>query len=150
MHRIRLFSVVFTLVFFAATAVAYVQVITGHVAVYKLGVANADVVEYSTDVGEETVEIRVENPTQREFTVKSVLVHGYVGEKAINQDGRIVLDEAVTVPPNANETLTVSLTVPEERRELSHEGGLVFEGNLGVEMGAERELIELGPSEVDT
>lgn len=149
LSRLRLLSVVVAVALFVMTGAAFVQVISGHVAVHKMGLSETEVVEYSSDVGNESVTITVENPTSKEYTVTSVLIHGFVGEDSVNQDGRQGLDN-VTVPANGNTTFTVPLNVPDDRREMYHDReSLVFEGSVRIEYGSERMLIEVGPTEVD-
>jgi hypothetical protein len=134
---------------FVVTAAAFVQVISGHVAVHKMGLSETEVVEYTTEVGNESVRISIENPTSKEYTVTSVLVHGFVDGDAVNQDGRQGLDN-VTVPANGNTTFTVALNVPEDRREMYHDrDSLRFEGNVRIQFGEERMLLEIGPTEVE-
>jgi len=148
LSRVRLLSVGIALALFVVTATAFVQVISGHVAIHKMGLSEAEIVDHSMGVGNESVTIKVENPTAKEYTVTSVLIHGFVGEDAVNQDGRLGL-ENVTVPANGETTFTVPLNVPANRRQMLDADTLVFKGNVRIEYGDERMLLDVGPTEVE-
>lgn len=149
LSRTRLLSLAVTIALLVVTAVAFVQVISGHLAVHKMGLTETEIVDHSTDVGDESVTVRVENPTSKEFEVTSVLIHGFVGEDSVNQDARKGLDN-VMVPPNGNTTFTVPLNVPDDRRGMVQGAdSLRFEGNVRIQFADERMLVDIGPTEVE-
>lgn len=148
LSRLRLAAIGLTVLLLVFTGIAFIQAVGGYVSVYHLSMADASVVDYSTADGQETVEIRVDNPSSAEVEVTSVLIHGYVGEDAVNQDNRIGLDEPVTVPAAGSVTFAVELNVPPERRAMYQQADTVrFEGSLVAEYGDERNFIDIEPQE---
>lgn len=142
--RPRTLLVVAFVLAFGVTAVVFAQAATGYVAAYHVSFTDATVTDYATDPGEEAVEIRVDNPSNRAIRVTAVTVNAYEGEQVLTEGGRQVLSEPVEVPPDGARTVTVPLSVqPEHRDRFRQSEAVTVDGRLVVELGDDRQFVDV-------
>lgn len=134
---------------FGFTAVVFGQAATGYLASYHASFTEATVTEYSTEHGEESVDIHVENPTGAELRVTAATINAFEGERALTQSGRQVLSDPFVIPGGETETLTVPLTLhPEEGDTFREAETIRFDGRIVIEIGDDRQFVDID-AEVD-
>lgn len=134
---------------FGFTAVVFGQAATGYMASYHASFTEATVTEYSTEHGEESVDIRVDNPTREDLRITTATVNAFEGDRALTQSGRQVLSEPIVVPAEDTETLTVPLTLhPDEGDTFRESETIRFDGRIVIEIGDDRQFVDI-ETEVD-